>query len=267
MPEEILIRKDGHIGWLLFNRPHVLNAMTIASWAAIDDALVKLERDRDIRVVILAGEGRAFCAGADVNELQLHAQQMSRGELSAGEMREMQKILQETTRKIRRSAHPFIAAIHGYAVGAGCEVTLACDLVVAGQGTRLGFPEVTVGVTITNGGTFFLPRMVGLAKARELAYTGEFITAEEAWRLGIVNRVVPDGEVRAVAEDLARRIASRAPIAVQLHKVMLDRALESSLEAALNFETEALVATALSGDHREGAKAFFEKRPAEFKGR
>jgi enoyl-CoA hydratase len=125
---------------------------------------------------------------------------------------------------------------------------------------------VNIGVTITNGGTFFMPRKIGLARARELAYTGEFIDADEAYRIGLVNRVVAAGEERQAAEALARRIASRAPVAVQLHKVMIDRALECSLEAALDFETEALVQTALTRDNLEGTKAFFEKREPEFTG-
>jgi enoyl-CoA hydratase/carnithine racemase len=125
---------------------------------------------------------------------------------------------------------------------------------------------VNVGVTITNGGTFFLSRKIGLARARELAYTGEFIDARRAEAIGLVNRVVPAGKERQAAEKLARRIASRAPMAVQLHKTMLDRGLESSLEAMINFETEALVVTAMSDDHREGVAAFFAKREPDFKG-
>jgi enoyl-CoA hydratase len=138
--------------------------------------------------------------------------------------------------------------------------------VVAAESAQLGFPEVNVGVTITNGGTFFLTSKVGLARARELAYTGEFISARRAEAIGLVNRVVPDGRERVEAETLARRIASRAPLAVQLHKTMLDRGLEAALDAMLNFETEALVVTAMSDDHREGVAAFFDKREPQFKG-
>ena len=151
-------------------------------------------------------------------------------------------------------------------MGAGCELVFACDLVVASIEAQFGFPEVNIGVTITNGGTFFMPRKIGLAKARELAYTGELISAEEAYRLGLVNRVCKTGAERAEAEELAQRIASRAPVAVQLHKVMLDAGLDSSLEAALNFETECLVQTAMTRDNLEGARAFFEKREPRFTG-
>lgn len=259
-------RVDGHVAWLILDRPDKLNAMTIDAWRLMGQRLAEIEKNPDVRVLVLAGEGRAFLAGHDVGEMKEHAEQMDAGTFRAAHLHEGQKALQETTRLIRRARYPVIAAVHGYAVGAGCEVTLACDLVVAGETTKLGFPEVNVGVTITNGGTFLLARKVGLARARELAYTGEFIDARAALAMGLVNRVVPDANVRAEAETLARRIASRAPLPVQLHKVMIDRGLESSLEAMLAFETEALVVTALSDDHREGVRAFFGRREPRFKG-
>lgn len=266
MTDRIIVRKDGHVAWLIFNRPDRLNAMTIESWTLMDELLAELDKDRAVRCLVLAGEGRSFLAGHDVGEIRQHNQDMVAGKLTASQLREWQKSLQNSTRLIRRARFPVIAAVQGYAVGAGCEVVFACDLVVAAEDAHFGFPEVNIGVTITNGGTFFMPRKVGLARARELAYTGEFIDAAEAYRIGLVNRVVPAGEERQAAETLARRIASRAPVAVQLHKVMIDRALECSLEAALDFETEALVQTAMTRDNLEGTNAFFEKREPEFTG-
>lgn len=266
MSNRINVKKDGHIGWLVFNRPDRLNAMTIETWSLMDEYLADLDKDRDIRCLILAGEGRSFLAGHDVGEIREHNEGIASGEISAAQLREWQKSLQNSTRLIRNTRFPVIAAVQGYAVGAGCEVVVACDLVVAAEDAKFGFPEVNIGVTITNGGTFLLPRKIGLARARELAYTGEFISAEDAYRVGLVNRVVPPGQERREAEKLARRIASRAPVAVQLHKVMIDRALESSLDTALNFETEALVQTAMTKDNLEGAKAFFEKREPRFTG-
>ncbi|MCZ6840438.1 MAG: enoyl-CoA hydratase-related protein, partial [Alphaproteobacteria bacterium] len=248
------------------NRPERLNAMTIESWTLMDELLAELDKDRAVRCLVLAGEGRSFLAGHDVGEIREHNEDMVAGKLTASQLREWQKSLQNSTRLIRRARFPVIAAVQGYAVGAGCEVVFACDLVVAAEDAQFGFPEVNIGVTITNGGTFFMPRKIGLARARELAYTGEFIDAAEAYRIGLVNRVVPAGEERQAAETLARRIASRAPVAVQLHKVMIDRALECSLEAALDFETEALVQTAMTRDNLEGTNAFFEKREPEFTG-
>ena len=266
MSERILVRKDGHVAWLIFNRPDRLNAMTIDTWAEMGERLRELDRDREVRCLVLAGEGRSFLAGHDVAEIREHNEDMVSGRLTASTLREWQKNLQHSTRLIRQMRCPVIAAVHGFAVGAGCEVTFACDLVVASEDSRFGFPEVNIGVTITNGGTWFLPRKVGLARARELAYTGELIDAVEAHRIGLVNRLAAPGQHREEAERLARRIASRAPVAVQLHKVMLDAAGESSLEAALNFETEALVQTALTRDNLEGTSAFFEKREPRFTG-
>lgn len=263
--DRFIIRKDGHVAWLLFNRPDRLNAMTIDSWAEFCEHLAVLDKDRAIRCLVLAGEGRSFLAGHDVGEIQEHNEQMVAGDLTAAQLREWQKNLQNSTRLIRAARFPVIAAVHGYAVGAGCELVFACDLVVADRNAQFGFPEVNIGVTITNGGTYFMPRKIGLAKARELAYTGEFIDAAEAHRLGLVNRIA-DGDVRKEAERLARRIASRAPVAVQLHKVMLDAGQASSLDGALNFETEGLVMTALTKDNLEGTRAFFEKREPKFTG-
>ncbi|MEZ5925198.1 MAG: enoyl-CoA hydratase/isomerase family protein [Hyphomicrobiaceae bacterium] len=264
--ERFIIRRDGHVAWILFNRPDRLNAMTIESWGELCELIAQLDKDREVRSLVLAGEGRAFLAGHDVAEIQEHNEDMVAGKLTASQLREWQKNLQNSTKLIRSARFPVIAAVQGYAVGAGCELVFACDLVVAAKDAKFGFPEVNIGVTITNGGTFFMPRKIGLAKARELAYTGEFIDAEEAYRLGLVNRLCAPGEERKVAEALAKRIASRAPVAVQLHKVMLDSALSASLDGALNFETEGLVQTALTRDNLEGTRAFFEKREPKFTG-
>jgi enoyl-CoA hydratase len=266
MDDRIILRREEHVAWLIFNRPDRLNAMTIETWQIMGKHLAALSEDRSVRCLVLAGEGRAFLAGHDVAEIREHNELMAAGKLSPAQLREWQKALQNTTRHMRLAPFPVIAAVQGYAVGAGCEVVFAADLVVAGRGAKFGFPEVNIGVTITNGGCFFVPRKIGLAKARELAYTGEFIDAGEAHRLGLVNRVVPDGEERAEAQRLARRIASRAPVAVQLHKSMIDRGLESSLESVLAFETEALVQTAMTKDNLEGTNAFFEKREPRFTG-
>lgn len=264
--ERILIRREGHLTWLIFNRPERLNAMTVESWSRMCELLAEVDADRDVRCVVLAGEGRAFLAGHDVEEIRSHNEGIASGTLSGAQLRRWQQALQDSARWIRRLHCPVIAAVQGYALGAGCETVAACDLVVAGRDARFGFPEVNIGVTITNGGTYFLPRQIGLAKARELAYTGEFIDAEEAHRIGLVNRVVEPGTEREEAGRLAARIASRAPLAVQLHKTMLDRGLEASLETALDFETEALVQTAMTRDNLEGASAFFEKRAPQFTG-
>lgn len=266
MTDRIIVKKDGHVAWLIFNRPDRLNAMTIETWSSMNDILRDLNEDREIRCLVIAGEGRAFLAGHDVAEIREHNEDIESGTLTPSQLRVWQKQLQDSTRLIRSVRFPVVAAVQGYAVGAGCELVFACDLVVAGRDARFGFPEVNIGVTITNGGTYTMPRKIGLARARELAYTGELIDADEAYRIGLVNRLAEPGQERAEAGKLAARIASRAPVAVQLHKVMFDAAQESSLEATLHFETEALVQTAMTRDNLEGTRAFFEDREPEFKG-
>ena len=262
----IIVERDAGIASLTFNRPERLNAMTIETWQLMGRHLAELSKDRAVRCLVLAGAGRAFLAGHDVEEIRTHNEEMSAGRLSPAQLREWQKALQDTTRYMRLAPFPIVAAVQGYAVGAGCEVVFACDLVVAADDAKFGFPEVNIGVTITNGGTFFAPRKIGLAKAREMAYTGEFIDAQEAYRIGLVNWIVPLGQERAEAEKLARRIASRAPVAVQLHKMMIDRGLDSSLETMLSIETECLVQTAMTKDNLEGTNAYFEKREPRFTG-
>lgn len=263
----IKMRKDGAIAWIILDNPRKLNAMTIKSWTDLGERIRELNEDLELRCAVIAGEGRAFLAGHDVSEIKEHSEDIRSGKVGASQLREWQKKLQETTRLIRLARFPFIAAVQGYAVGAGCELVFACDLVVAEPNAQFGFPEANIGATITNGGTFFLPRKVGIAKARELAYTGEFITAEEAHRIGLVNRLARPGAVREEALKLAERIASRAPLAVQMHKVMLDRGLEASLETMLHFETECMIQSNLSHDSVEGTQAWLEKRTPKFKAR
>lgn len=264
MSDPIVLEKKGAVAWLTLNRPKKLNAMTIETWSLLGDLIRELDKDLTIRCLVITGAGRSFLAGHDVAEIMEHSKDISSGKVGANQIREWQKSLQDSTRTLRLSRFPVIAAVKGYAVGAGCELVFACDLVVAEKDAQFGFPEVNIGATITNGGTFFLPHKVGLAKARELAYTGEFIDAAEAHRIGLVNRLVDEGQLAEEADRLASRIASRAPMAVQLHKVMLDRGLEASLEAMLHFESECMVQSNLSPDSVEGTAAFLEKREPNF---
>ncbi|MFO1091575.1 MAG: enoyl-CoA hydratase/isomerase family protein [Hyphomicrobiales bacterium] len=266
MTAAMKVERKGSVAWIIFNRPEKLNAMTIATWQEFGEHIRSLNADLSIRCAVVAGEGRAFLAGHDVGEIREHCEEIQSGKVGATQLREWQKALQETTRLIRLARFPYIAAVQGYAVGAGCELVFACDLVVAAKGAQFGFPEANIGATITNGGTFFMPRKIGIAKARELAYTGDFIPAEEAWRIGLVNRLVEEANLRSEAQALADKIASRAPLAVQLHKVMLDRGLEASLETMLHFETECMIHANLSKDCTEGTMAWLEKRKPVFTG-
>ena len=264
---KIRLEKDGDIAWMYFNRPEVLNAMQLDGWQLMDDLLAEAGRDPSIRALILTGEGRAFIAGADLNDLKTMNSQLADGSIDTTTLRQLIKVAQSTAGRIRSLHFPVIAAVNGFAVGAGCEVAIGCDLVVAERSAKFGFPEVTMGACITNAGTYLLPRKIGLSRAKRLAFSGEFIDAVEGYRIGLVDDLAPDGEVRQVAERLARRIASRAPVVVQLHKAMLDRALDSSFDTALFAEQESVLASMLTDDLQEGTTAFFEKREPVFKGR
>lgn len=264
MSDRILVEKVGHIAWMTLNRPEKLNAMTIDGWREMGAIIRELDKDLDIRCLVITGAGRSFLAGHDVSEIREHAEMISSGEVSAIQIEEWHKHMQESTRILRQVRFPVIAAVRGYAVGAGCELIFACDMIVSEPDGQFGFPEANIGATITNGGTFYLPRKVGISKAREMAYTGEFIDAKEAYRLGLVNRVTEPGALEEETRELAERIVTRSPSSVQKHKAMLDQSLESSLETMLRFETESQLLMCFSSESKEGTSAFLEKRDAKF---
>jgi len=267
MANELVAQKDGAVMVLTLNRPRVLNAMDTAAWRALDAALDGVAAEPEVRAAVLAGAGRAFCAGADLKETDGMAAEIAAGKIGVPALREYKALLQSVARKLQACPKPFVAAVQGYALGAGCELALSCDLVVAEEGARFGFPEAAVGLTITNGGTYFLPRLVGMARAKEMAFLGERVEAEAARQMGLVNRVVPAGRAREAALEMAQAIARRAPLSVQFHKAAINRAAGADLETALAFEAELAVLSLLSEDHREGARAFLEKRQPRFVGR
>ncbi|MBI3454580.1 MAG: enoyl-CoA hydratase [Candidatus Rokubacteria bacterium] len=251
--------RDG-VAHIRLNRPHRLNAMVPQLMRDLHEALQGAARDPDVRVVILSGEGRAFCAGDDLKE-------SAKGHGGIAEVRQFVHEIQQVTVDIKTVRKPVIAAVHGYALGGGCELALDCDLVVAAEDARFGFPETGVGLFVTGGVTHLLPRAVGLAKAKELIMTGEYIDGREAARLGLVNRVVPKAEVLTVAEALARKIMGKAPLAIELAKTALEAGVQADLGTAMALETEGTITCFLSEDAREAAQAFVEKRPPRFRGR
>jgi 2-(1,2-epoxy-1,2-dihydrophenyl)acetyl-CoA isomerase len=218
------------------NRPDRLNAVVPD---LVDELLAALDRARreEARVVVLAGRGRAFCAGHDLKE-ELPPETLT-------QTRERLERIQDVTRRIRAYPGVVVAAVHGYALGAGCEFALACDLVVADEGAKFGFPEVSVGLSVTGGISRLLPALVGLAKARELLLLGEYVTAPDAYGLGMINRVAPAGKHEDVAAELAEVLLRRPPTALQLAK----RVLETDLEPALARETEHAMLTSRSGEN------------------
>ncbi len=241
---------DGQIGWICLNRPHRLNAVIPQLVEELYAAFEHFER-AGARAVILSGRGRAFCAGHD-----LQSDTGTTDELKL--RRELQKI-QDVTRMIQRVPYPVIAAVNGYALGAGCEFALVCDLIIAAADARFGFPEVGVGLSVTGGISHLLPVTLGLVRAKELLFFGDMFTAEQAQSMGLINRVVALDELAQTAEDAARRLAQLPPLALARAKYALNRGIQSDMEAALQLEVEHAVAAIQSKEYSHTSGNFRKK--------
>jgi len=257
--ENLLIDRDGAVATVTINRPKVLNAMSTQTIDELRRAMLALRHDDGIRVVILTGAGeKAFVAGADINELA--AQTPVGG-------RELALRGQHVFDLIENLGKPVIAAINGYALGGGCELALACTIRIAVDTARLGQPEINLGIIPGYGGSQRLTRLVGRGPALELLLTGDQIAAADAYRLGLVNRVVTAANLMGEARKLAHALASKAPVAVRYILDAVNRGLEMPLREALVHEATLFGLVAATEDMREGTKAFLEKRKAEFRGK
>lgn len=257
MSDDLVVVETGQVTTIRLQNPP-LNLVTVELTKRLDRALSLIEGDPSVRVVVLTGTGdRAFCAGSDVKEFEsLH------GRVGEGKL-----LLEKAVyRRLANLPMPSIAAIQADALGGGLELALCCDLRVADEGARLGLPEVRLGVMPGSGGTQRLPRIVGIAKAKEMILTGEIITSAEAADIGLVNRVAASGEAMQAATEMAREIASRGPVAVREAKKAIDLAGEVPLDEGLARELDASERIFASSDMLEGARAFFEKRDPHFKG-
>ena len=254
---DLVVVDKGQITTLTLNNPP-LNLVTVELTHQLDSALANIEADRDVRCVIVTGTGeRAFCAGSDVREFESMKGRVGEGKL----------LLEKAV--YRRLAHlpmPSIAAIQADALGGGLELALCCDIRIADEMAKLGMPEVRLGVMPGSGGTQRLPRVIGLARAKEMILTGAIVDATEAGNIGLVNQVVSAGEAINAATTMAETIASRGPVAVREAKRALDIAGDAPLDEGLATELDASERVFSSEDMLEGAKAFFEKRPPEFTG-
>jgi len=257
--DNLLLERDGAVASITINRPQVLNALNTQTIDELRRAILDLERDAGVRVVILTGAGeKSFVAGADINELAVQTPTGGREHALTG---------QHVFDLIENMGKPVIAAINGYALGGGCELAMACTLRIAADTARLGQPEIALGLIPGYAGTQRLPRLVGTGKAMEMILTGAPIAADEAQRIGLVNRVVPAAALMTEARALAAQLAKSAPIAMRYIISAINKGVEMPFAEACQYEATLFGLVASTDDMREGTSAFLEKRKAEFKGR
>jgi enoyl-CoA hydratase len=250
-----LVSSQDGVALVKFNRPPV-NALNTALVKELYDVVEQLDRDAEVRAVVLTGEGKAFVAGADIAEMS---------KLSPLEAREFARNGHRSLNRLEQAEKPVICAINGFALGGGCEVALACDIRLMADGAKIGQPEVNLGIIPGFGGTQRLARLVGPGVAKELVCTGDHIDAQEALRIGLVNRVVAGDQLLETATNLACKIAAKGPSAVRLAKSVVNRGLDSSLATGNALEIEAFGVCFASGEPKEGMTAFLEKRKPQWK--
>jgi enoyl-CoA hydratase len=254
----ILVERDAGVATVTINRPKVLNALNAQTFDELRRALLAFRQDPGVRAVILTGAGdKSFIAGADINELSVQSPTGGRDHALRG---------QHVLDLIENLGKPVIAAINGYALGGGCEVAMACTIRIAADTARLGQPEINLGLIPGYAGTQRLPRLVGRGRALELLLTGDHISAGEAHRIGLVNRVVAPGELMAEARRIAQALAAKAPIAMRYIIDAVNKGLQMPLAEAQVFEATLFGLVSTTEDMREGTRAFLEKRTAAFKG-
>ncbi|QYJ16616.1 Short-chain-enoyl-CoA hydratase [Rubrobacter xylanophilus DSM 9941] len=256
--DHVRVEREGAVAVVTVDRPEKLNALNARVQEEITEVFAEV-LPGEVRAAVITGAGeRAFVAGADVEGMQ---------ELDALGIREFGRLGTRMMEAVQGAPFPVIAAINGYALGGGLELALACDVRIAAANARLGFPEVTLGIMPGAGGTQRLPRIVGSGVARELIFTGRMVSAQEAKEIGLVNRVVGEGEALEAARETARRMAENAPLALRSAKIALNTAEELGLASGIEREGDLFALLFTTEDAREGMAAFAERRKPEFKGR
>ena len=258
--QEIIYEKENGLAIITFNRPEVRNALNYQAFDEALEAASDAAADDTVKVLILTGAGdKAFVAGADIEELRARTTFTELGERSA--RRRVLSNLLETMSK------PTIAAINGFAVGTGLELAMACTIRIASDNARFGQPEINLGIMPGNGGSQRLPRLVGKGRAMEMILTGDLIDAQEAYRIGLVNRIVPQAELMPRVKELAAKLAAKPPLAIKLAKDAIHTGLNLSLDEGIEYENKLFAILCGSQDKQEGVNAFLEKRPPDFQGR
>ncbi|MFZ0193756.1 MAG: enoyl-CoA hydratase-related protein [Pseudolabrys sp.] len=255
----VLYEKKGAIAYVTVNRPKVLNALNTPTWKDLRTAFENARDDAAVRGVILTGAGdKAFIAGADISEL---------AHVAAFEAEQSSHFGQEVLDLIENLGKPVVAAINGFALGGGCETAMACTIRIAVETAKFGQPEVTLGLVPGGGGTQRLPRLVGKGRALQLILSGEMISAQEAYRIGLVNEIVPAADLITRAEAILKKVASNAPIAVKFALEAANKGMDTSQAEGLLLEAAYFGLCAATEDKKEGTTAFLEKRAPQFRGR
>ena len=259
MYKTLIYEKKDNIGILTINRPDKLNAISNELTSELSKFLDDVEKDEKLKVLIITGKGdKAFVAGADIKELV---------DRDARQGRKVSHERQEIFSHIENLQIPVIAAVNGYALGGGLELALACSIRICSDKAQFGAPEVKLGIIPGDGGTQRLPRLIGLGRAMELILTGDFIDAQEAFRIGVVNKVLPLEELMEKAMELAQKIASRPPLAVRYAKEAVNRSQEGDTTSGFALESYLHALSCTTEDKKEGVSAFLEKRKGKFKGK
>ena len=257
--ETIICEKKENVSWITLNRPEVLNAASDTLRAELKTALEQDKIDNDVHIIVITGAGnKAFSAGADINAFT---------SLNSADALTHFKVTTGPSAVVKDIIKPVIAMVNGLALGGGCELALACDMIVASENARFGLPEVGVGVIPGGGGTQMLTKLVGEKKAKEIILTGTFISAKEAMKIGMVNKVVPQEELKEAVEKLIAKLKTKSPIILKIAKMAINKALETQLSVGWQMEKELFSMCFGTEDQKEGAKAFLEKRKPAYKGR
>ena len=258
--ETLIYEKEEGMAILTLNRPGSMNALSFKMKEEITTLFGVMEKDEEVKVVILTGGEKVFSAGADIKERR-------EVQVSQSEFYFAQRKSQDFYTRIGQFEKPVIGAISGVAIGGGCELALVCDLRLASETARFGLPEVKIGVMPSAGGSQRLPRLIGVTKAKELLFTGDFIDAPEAYRIGLVNKVVPVGQLMEEAKALAGKLMRNPPLSIKYAKRAVNVGMEMDIASALDYEAQCASILYASEDRKEGLKAFAEKRKPIFKGR